>query len=188
MAFSASENRRPQPTPSAFAVLLIGAVGLMGCARHLDRFWPDTENGLLAFTEPRVLAGDQERLVFLEPTGDPGEYTAIRRLSHTLLVDDRAVVSVAVPVDGEYTFGGGWIFGGRKYVGRHGVAGDVLARDSSRPDVVAVTTDAFGNLELHALAPGASVVTLSATMSRRYANRPDDAEIFTDTVTFVVED
>lgn len=166
---------------------LLVVIATAACTRHRDRFWPDTANGLLALTDPRVIAGDSDRMVRLESTGASWEPSAVRRLSHTLRVGDRAVVGVAVPVDGEYRHGGGWIFSGRTYVGRHGLAGDLLVAESSRPEVLKVAHDQYGNLELSALAKGESTVTLSATMSRRYADRPDNAETFTDSVVFVVE-
>lgn len=169
---------------AVFAVL----VTAVGCTRQRDRFWPDSENGLLALSELRIVSGNRERLIFLQQTRDPGEYSAIERLAHTLRVGDRVVVSVTVSVDGEYTLGGGWVFSGRTYTGLHGVAGDLLAVTTSRPNVVAAAADDFGNLELGALTPGEAVVTLSATMSRRYADRPEDSPTLTDTVVFVVED
>jgi hypothetical protein len=172
----------------AAAAVLVVAILVVGCTRDRDRFWPDSENESLWLTSPRVITGDHERLVFQEPTGDPGEYTAIERLSHTLRVGDRVVAGVSVPVDGEYTLGGGWIYSGRKFRGRYGVEGDLLAAASNRVEVVTAGIDAHGNLELLAQGPGRAVVTLSATMSRRYADRPEDAETFTDTVVFAVEE
>lgn len=59
---------------------------------------------------------------------------------------------------------------------------------SDRPDVVFVKIDENGNLGLDAVASGEALVTLTATMSRRYATRPEDAETLTDSVVFRVED
>jgi hypothetical protein len=175
---------------AARGLLVVGvmiAAGSTACTRHRDRFWPDTDNGKLALSSPQVLAGDPDRLIHLHPTGGFGETSAVPRLSHTLRVGDRVVASVSVPRVGEYRSGGGWIFHGKKYFGRYGVAGDLLVVTSDRPGVMIATTDQHGNLEVDALAPGVSRVTLTATMSRRYADRPADAETLTDTVAFVVQ-
>lgn len=171
----------------ALAVAITAIMGA-GCVRERDRFWPDGENGRLALSSPRVIAGDRERLVELIPTGDPGHPTAIERLSHSLRVGDRVTVGVTLPVDGEYTVGGGWVFHGRTYRGRHGVAGDLLDVTSSRPEVAAAGIDEHGRLELHALAAGEAVVTLEAVVAPGYDDLPEHSATFTDTVVFVVEE
>lgn len=175
------------PIRRLLLLLVVAPLASSACTAHRDRFWPDTDDGLLAFTSPRVLEGDGDRLVRTEQVGGVWRHEAIRRVSHALLVGDRVAVTVAVPVHGEYRVGGGWVFPGREVVGTYGVAGEVLEATSNRPEVLDVSADAFGNLELTALAPGKATLTITATMSRRYATRPDDAGVHTDTVTFTVE-
>ena len=48
--------------------------------------------------------------------------------------------------------------------------------------------DENGNLELDAVASGEALATLTATMSRRCATRPEDAQTLTDSVASTVED
>jgi hypothetical protein len=108
-------------------------------------------------------------------------------LSHILRIGDRAVVAVAVPVNGEYRRGGGWVFQGQRFTGRHGASGELVSVESSRPDVLMVNRDQHGNLELSALAHGESTVTISATLDRRTGGQPASLQTFTDTVVFIVE-
>lgn len=166
------------PSPSrcfAMGLVVLLAAGSTACTPRRDRFWPDSANGLLAIASPRVLEGDPERLLRTEPIGGIWTHRAISRLSHTLWVGDRVLVHVAVRTYGEYRVGGGWIFRGWKVKGTYGVHADVLRVTSSRPMVLSVSSDEFGNIELTPLAPGESTVTITATMSHLYATRPDDA-------------
>ena len=111
----------------------------------------------------------------------------MRRLVHTLHVGDVVAVGVSVPVVGEYRSGGGWVFKGRKFHGRHGVVGELLQIESDRPDVLAAAVGPNGNLELTALSPGACTLALTATVSRSDADRPSHADVVTDAVVFTVE-
>ena len=170
-----------------FVSLAIVFVGLYTCTRHQDRFWPDTEQELFGFSEPRVIHGDPERLVSIELVkGHGGEIEGIRKLNHELKVGDEVVVGISVAVKGEYRSGGGPIFSGRTYYGRYGLSGDLLSVQSSHPEVLGAMRDERGNLQLKALNAGQSRVTLSATLSRRYADRPDNSPILHDTVNFKV--
>jgi hypothetical protein len=170
-----------------FVSLAIVFLGLYTCTRHQDRFRPDTEQELIGFIEPRVIQGDPGRLISIELVkGHGGEIEGIRKLNHELKVGDEVVVGISVAVNGEYRSGGGWIFSGRTYYGRHGLSGDLLSFQSSHPEVLAAVQDEHGNLQLKALNAGQSRVTLSATLSRRYADRPDDSPIRRDTVNFKV--
>jgi len=169
------------------ASLTIVYGGLYSCTRHQDRFWPDTEQEHFAFTEPRVIQGDPERLIGIELIkGHGGEIEGIRKLNHELKVGDEVAVGISIAVTGEYRSGGGWIFSGRTYHGRYGLSGDLLSVQSSHPEVLAADRDERGNLKLKALKAGQSRVTLSATLSRRYADRPADSPIRHDKVNFTV--
>ena len=162
-------------------------VGLYTCTRHQDRFWPDTEKELIGFIEPRVIQGDPDRLISIElMKGRGGELEGVRKLNHELRVGDEVVVGISVAVKGEYQAGGGWIFSGRTYYGRYGLSGDLLSVESSHPEILAAVRGEHGDLQLKALNTGQSRVTLSATLSHRYADRPDDAPIRRDTVNFKV--
>ena len=165
---------------SVFVIVLV----LSGCTRHKDRFWPDTLDGVLQFTDPIVTSGDEERIVSLKPIGSLWNTSAIRRLSHEFHVGDAVIVRVSVPVVGEYYEDGGWIFSGRKYYGKFGVAGDVTSVTSSNPEVLSAMVNQNGGLVLSAVAPGTSNLRVSAIVSRRYADRDSaaDTKVFEDTV------
>lgn len=156
---------------------------LTGCTRHKDRFWPDTQDGILQFTDPIVMSGDEERIISLKFIDSLGKTSAIRRLTHEFHIGDVVTVGVSVPVVGKYHEGGGWIFSGRKYYGKFGVTGDVTNVTSSNPEIVSGTVNQTGRLVLSALAPGTSKITVSTVISRRYADRHRDADksVFKDT-------
>ena len=171
-----------------FLFFLVTTPVLVGCTRHKDRFWPDSQNGLLQFTDPVVKSGDEERIIALDFIESLGKTSAIRRIKHDFYIGDVVIVKVSVPVVGEYHEGGGWIFSGRKYYGKFGVAGDVENVTSSNPKVLSVSVNQNGRLALSALAPGTSKVTVSAIISRRYADRRSDKNkrVFEDTAVFNV--
>jgi len=168
-------------------LLLCLLSSLAACTRERDRFWPDTEQGLLSLSSPRVLAGDPDRIIqilLIERVNGPA---GIPKLNRHLRVGDEVVTGITVPRLGKYREGGGWIFKGRKFYGRTGAAGDLLSVASSHPAVLAAEVDRNGDLALRALAPGRSALTLVATMSSRYAELPPDAPTYRDSVTFSVE-
>ncbi|MCG6961755.1 MAG: hypothetical protein LJE95_00635 [Acidobacteria bacterium] len=172
-------------TVPLFLIVVAATVAVMiGCTCHRDRFWPDTQAGMFQFTDPVVVPGDEERLVSLEFIDAPDGPRAIRRLTHEFHVGDVVTVGVFVPIVGDYHEGGGWVFSGRKYHGKVGVAGDVKKVTSSDPEVVSATVNQTGRLELSALAPGTSTISVSAVMSRRYADRyrNGDKSVFEDQV------
>jgi hypothetical protein len=174
----------PRLASLLLALSLLAILG--GCTREQDRFWPDTEQGLLSLTSPQVLAGDPERLIEHLTIDRANGRAAIPRLSHRLHIGDEVLVDVSVAQLGRYREGGGWIFGGREYFGRYGVAADLLSVESNRSEVLAAEVDSNGRLRLMALSPGRSLLVLKATMSRRYATRPADAPTHQDVVTFTV--
>ncbi|MFW2367795.1 MAG: hypothetical protein ACN4GW_15365 [Desulforhopalus sp.] len=180
------KNSRDIPLLIIFFILSI--LILAGCTRQKDRFWPDTQNGILQFADPIVTSGDEERIVSLTFVGSSDQTSAIRRLTHEFHIGDAVIVWVSVPVVGDYYEGGGWIFSGRKYYGKYGIAGDVTSVTSSNPEVLSVSVNQNGGLVLSALAPGTSKVTVSAIISRRYADRPSDSDrrVFEDTAVFNV--
>lgn len=93
-----------------------------------------------------------------------------------------------MPFVGEYHEGGGWIFSGREYYGKFGISGDVTNVTSSNPEVVSAAANQSRRLVLTSLAPGTSKITVSAVISRRYADRHSDADknVFEDTAVFSV--
>ena len=180
-------KKYPRNTP-LLLIFFLSIPILAGCTRQKDRFWPDTQDGILQFTDPIVTSGDEERIISLKFIGSVGQTSAIRRLKHEFHVGDAVIVRVSVPVVGEYYEGGGWIFSGRKYYGKFGIAGDVTNVISSNPEVLSVSVNKNGGLVLSALAPGTSKVTVSAIISRRYADRRSDTNkrVFEDTAVFNV--
>lgn len=130
------------------------------------------------------MSGDEARIVSLRFIDSPDGPRAIRRLTHELHVGDVVTVGVFVPVVGDYQEGGGWVFSGRKYHGKFGVAGELRKVISSKPEVISATVNQAGRLELSALAPGTSKITVSAVMGRQYAERYRNADrsVFEDKV------
>ena len=176
------ENSRTIPL---FLIVVAATVAVMiGCTRHRDRFWPDSQAGMLQFTDPVMMSGDENRIVSLQFIDAPDGPRAIRRLTHEFQVGDVVTAGVFVPIVGDYHEGGGWVFSGRKYHGKFGVAGDVKKVTSSNPEVVSAMVNQTGRLDLSALAPGTSTITVSAVMSRQYADRyrSADQSVFEDQV------
>ena len=162
--------------PLFFIFFFVTVPILAGCTRHKDRFWSDTQDGMLQFTDPIVKSGDEERIISVKFIESLGKTSAIRRIKHEFYIGDVVIVQISVSVVGEYHEGGGWIFSGRKYYGKFGVSGDVTNVTSSNPEVLSAIVNRNGGLVLSALAPGTSKVTISAVISRRYADRHRDMD------------
>jgi hypothetical protein len=148
------------------AVITAAALAFLASTVRRDSFRGDTRDGHLSVSVSRVLAGDGDRVVSYEMRWTGDEAVAVRKLAEAVPVGADVVLGVQTSVTGWYRLGGGWVFRGRPFWGRHPVEVKVVSATSADPDIVSVEVPEHdglspGDLRLVARSPGRTLVTLT---------------------------
>lgn len=171
-------------------VVMVTALVLCGCGRLQDDFRGDTDGGRIQLDVERV-----EHVSIDEVTQSrlrAGERTYERILQPRLPVGAEVTVSASVARYGLYRRGGGWIFAGDRFLGRHAVWAAVIDASSGSPDSVAVRVEplldspAHNRVVLRAIRPGEARISLTV-QPLDSSGQPTADEPVVDTVSIKVQ-
>lgn len=170
-------------------VALMVSVGalwwLTGFPGFKGSFCPDTRAGRMQL-HAQVAEYRHREIVLATQMGSlGGEPAGFQVLTGMLPVGAEVRINASMPRTGTFSEGGGWAFPGRRYYGTHAVAADIVAAESSRPDVLDATLLRFGRLRLIARAPGESILKMTARIRHQGYGSPEPLPV-EDSITFRV--
>ena len=172
------------------SVVVLAALFLIGYWMYRNDFRGDTQAGRIQLDVDQIRGASEYDVteLRLHPVLDGYQSVLLPRLP----VGAQVTISVSVAEFGFYRLGGGWIFLGERFLGRHAVAASALTVKSSDPRSLETQLESTpgvptrNRIVLRAVRPGTSRISLSVRKLDA-AFKPTSSEPVSDSVEITVQ-
>jgi hypothetical protein len=172
------------------SVVVLTALFLISYWMYQNDFRGDTQAGRIQLEVDRIRGASVDDVT--KPRLHPGLGGYQKVLLPRLPVGAQVTVDVSVAEFGFYRLGGGWIFRGERFLGRHAVAASALTVKSSNPSSLETQLESTPGLPtrnrivLRAVRPGTSRISLSV-LKLDAAFKPTASEPVSDSLEITVQ-